>query len=344
VAQFPLEKYSSTEKLRFAIRVIPQLQVEDPEELKLEDLIRWLVQGPLFQALDVTISVMSQGFLTLLFLAFFLVSDVSSFESSFELKGFSHEIRSTVRRYMRIKTMMALAVSTSCGLFYWYMKVDLLFVFCFASFILCYIPTIGNTIAVILPLPLVLLDPTKHWGDLILVFAAPFTVHQLATNLVEPKLLGSSLGLHPIVVLVCLAFWTTVWGAVGAILSVPLTAVFRLALERIDHPYSNPWVKVLRGGLPDFAWQGNSPTSESGHSTLNQAATAQPWSHWQPDRVLTKDTELQSSQGMMEAKQCTAERPPKTRGLLPRTPGEQGDVRAAGSETDLIDNRGVVDI
>merc|ERR1719440_2259467 len=85
--------------------------------------------------------------------------------------------------------------------------------------------------------------------DLALAFVLPFIIHQFASNLIEPKLLASSLDLHPIVVLLALAFWTTVWGAVGAILSVPLTAVVRLILLEVDHPYTQPVVNLLKGRL-----------------------------------------------------------------------------------------------
>lgn len=80
------------------------------------------------------------------------------------------------------------------------------------------------------------------------VFIVPFALHQLSTNLIEPKILADSLDLHPIVILISLAFWTTVWGAMGAVMSVPLTAVARLVLAEVDHPYSTPIVWMLKGG------------------------------------------------------------------------------------------------
>jgi hypothetical protein len=223
----------------------------DPENLKIESFMPWMAQGFLVDAIDFTFTMISMAFLTLLFLAFLLASDVDMIDSD-DYYGLLTKVRSSVRRYMRIKTWMALCVTVLIGLILWAMEVDLAVLFAILTFLLCYIPHVGYTIAVLAPLPLVFFDPTKTWGDFAIVFICPFIIHQFASNLIEPKLLASSLDLHPIVVLVALAFWTTVWGAVGAILSVPLTAVVRLTLLELNHPYTQPIVNLLSGRLrPD---------------------------------------------------------------------------------------------
>lgn len=247
VGDFPWNKYRDSEKLRLVLGAFPEL-AQDPDAIHFEGLLPWLLQGPLFNALDVTFSVVSQTFLTLLFVSF-LLSNVIAPGQTEDPAGFVHKVRTSVQRYIRIKSLTSFAVSVAIGAFYWHMSVDLWFLFFVATFVLCYIPHVGNTVAVIMPLPLVFLDPEKTVGDLLLVFIAPFVVHQLTANLIEPKMLASSLDLHPIVVLLALAFWTTIWGAMGAILCVPLTAVVRLLLLEFDHPYALPIVNLLKGQL-----------------------------------------------------------------------------------------------
>ncbi len=58
---------------------------------------------------------------------------------------------------------------------------------------------------------------------------------------------GRSLELHPVIVLLSLAFWFTLWGVVGAILSIPVTAVLRIVLSHIDHPYARVLIGLLEG-------------------------------------------------------------------------------------------------
>lgn len=141
-------------------------------------------------------------------------------------------------------------VAAAVTLLYLLFDVDLYFFFGVAAFVLCYIPHVGNMIAVIAPLILVFLDPTKTWTDLAIVFIVPFFIHQLALNLLEPAWLGSSLDLHPVIVLLALAFWTTVWGAAGSCLGVPITAVMRMLLLKVDHPYVNPIADLMKGRFP----------------------------------------------------------------------------------------------
>ena len=44
--------------------------------------------------------------------------------------------------------------------------------------------------------------------------------------------MGKSLNLHPVVVLLALIFWGTLWGMVGVILAVPVTAAVNILLEK----------------------------------------------------------------------------------------------------------------
>lgn len=247
ISGFPWQKYSTSVKLKPILEFFPIFGT-DPQNLNFETFLPWLLQGPLFDVLSVSLAVVSQIFLTLLFLSFLLAHDEpprSNEETEF--KGVWGKVRTSVRRYIRIKAIMAFAVSAATGTFMWYINVDLFFVFTFLTFILYFIPHVGNTVAVIVPLPLVYVDPMKSWADLAWVFIIPFGVHQLALNLIEPKLLASSLDLHPIVVLVSLAFWMTIWGAMGALLSVPVTAVARLTLIELKHPYATPILWLLKG-------------------------------------------------------------------------------------------------
>ena len=61
------------------------------------------------------------------------------------------------------------------------------------------------------------------------------------------QIFGQSLELHPVVVLMALAFWFSIWGVVGAILSIPVTAVIRIVLSHINHPYAKVVIRLLEG-------------------------------------------------------------------------------------------------
>mmetsp|Transcript_3469 Transcript_3469/g.8639 ORF Transcript_3469/g.8639 Transcript_3469/m.8639 type:complete len:566 (-) Transcript_3469:154-1851(-) len=320
IASFEWKKYTDSRNLRLLMSWFPQLG-DDPEKLRVDRMLPWLLQGPLFNALDLSLSIISQAFLTILFLVFLLAHHV--FESGRSLSGIQRKVRRSVRRYIRIKTMVVSVVSVLCGCFYYYMEVDLWFLFFVLTFVLCFIPHVGNTVAVLAPLLVVFLDPLKTWADLAICFIVPFVVHQLAANLIEPKLLASSLDLHPIVVLLALAFWSAVWGAVGAIMSVPLTAVLRMVLLDVHHPYAAPIVRLLKGqfskiGAP--ATPATSPMSRSpptkGSKALAspQRSILRPPDGSSPDEVRTPkaESEMTESRSMSEV------------GIRPETPTPEG--------------------
>eukprot|EP00435_Cladocopium_sp_Y103_P003154 s1371_g1.t1 len=55
------------------------------------------------------------------------------------------------------------------------------------------------------------------------------------------------LDLHPLIVVIALTFWSSVWGVAGAILSVPLTSVIRLWLEELENPYAQTAFMLING-------------------------------------------------------------------------------------------------
>jgi hypothetical protein len=95
----------------------------------------------------------------------------------------------------------------------------------------------------------------------------------LIGNVVEPKMMGRALNLSPFVIIVSLTFWTTVWGLVGAFLSVPITAAAVILCRNIQ-PLR--WFAILLSadGIPEasdepaepklkFSWPFNKTATES---------------------------------------------------------------------------------
>ena len=75
------------------------------------------------------------------------------------------------------------------------------------AFLLNFIPNVGGVISTLLPMPVVIFDPSKTWFDMLLAFVIPPTVHAIVGNFIEPRVLGGAMELHPIVVLLSLMLW-----------------------------------------------------------------------------------------------------------------------------------------
>jgi len=124
ITDFQWKKYEKSERMQLVLRWFPELGSET--EIKIENLLPWLLEGPIFNALDITLSIISQGFLTILFLAFLLATDAATARHE-DPNTLPAQIRLTVRRYIRIKTGTALFVSLACGTCYFLFGVDLFF-------------------------------------------------------------------------------------------------------------------------------------------------------------------------------------------------------------------------
>lgn len=89
--------------------------------------------------------------------------------------------------------------------------------------ILRFIPYIGAPTAALLPTVLTF-AVFQGWRQGLLVLAVFFCLEVVTANYAEPHLYGKQTGLSSLAVLVAAAFWTLIWGPVGLVLSVPLTA------------------------------------------------------------------------------------------------------------------------
>ncbi|HXZ26500.1 MAG TPA: AI-2E family transporter [Terriglobales bacterium] len=64
-------------------------------------------------------------------------------------------------------------------------------------------------------------------------------LHLFAINVLYPKLIGRRLQLNPLAVTIALLFWGWLWGAMGLILAVPITAALKIIFDHIEklRPY-----------------------------------------------------------------------------------------------------------
>lgn len=94
-------------------------------------------------------------------------------------------------------------------------------------FLLAYIPTIGSLLGILFPALLTLLQ----FGEIepFLLVAIPLALAQIIIgNVVEPRMMGRTLNLSPLVVMVSLVLWSIIWGVPGAFLCVPITVIFMI--------------------------------------------------------------------------------------------------------------------
>ena len=120
------------------------------------------------------------------------------------------------------------------------------------TFFLNFIPSIGAVVAILLPLPVILLTPMGSLDvmRIVLAFALPSLIHGFIGTVLEPCLFGHDLEIHPVVIMLALAIWYSLWGMVGALFAVPITAVCKIILQQLEHPYAEVFLDLLDLRLP----------------------------------------------------------------------------------------------
>ncbi|MBT32614.1 MAG: hypothetical protein CMO01_23375 [Thalassobius sp.] len=157
------------------------------------------------------------------------------------LNGFE-KVKTSIVTYIKVKVF----VSFLTGFAYWI--ICLIFGLKFAlfwgflAFILNFIPTFGSIIATIPPLLLGLIQ-LDSIGPLLFLTLTLFSAQTIFGNILEPKLMGTSLALNTITVLLGLVFWGYLWGVTGMVLSVPLLVVIKVILEEV--PGAEILVKLM---------------------------------------------------------------------------------------------------
>ena len=112
------------------------------------------------------------------------------------------------------------------------------------AFVLNYIPVLGSMVATLLPFSLAMIE----LNSFSLIFGLGFlmiTIQVTLGNIMLPRLMGKSLNLSPLVILLSLAFWGTIWGIPGMFLSVPIMVILNITLAQFE---STRWLAVIFSG------------------------------------------------------------------------------------------------
>ena len=85
------------------------------------------------------------------------------------------------------------------------------------TFFLNFIPNVGGLGAVLLPMPLIALDPQFSSAETAVSFLVPFGVNIFAKDVLEPKILGHATDLNPVTILLAILIYGSVWGVTGMV-------------------------------------------------------------------------------------------------------------------------------
>jgi predicted PurR-regulated permease PerM len=181
-------------------------------------------------------------FTTILFLFFLLVSGdtflrrlveiLPSFTNKRQAVDISQQVESDISAYLVTITLMNAAVGIATAMVMWLTGIGDPILWGAVAFLLNFVPILGPIFGVVIFLLAGLLTNDTLWQAL-LPSGLYLGIHLIEGQLLTPMLLAKRFILNPVLVIISLVFWFWMWGAPGAILSVPMLAITKIICDRI---------------------------------------------------------------------------------------------------------------
>jgi len=140
-------------------------------------------------------------------------------------------ISAMIRSFMVGNLLIGLFLGAVSTLIFWLLHVPFFYLVGFVSGFLSLVPYLGVVLAIAPPLFVGL----EHLGsqDIFAISFAVIALHLLALNVLYPKFLGNRMQLNPLAVTMSLLLWAWIWGAIGLVLAVPITAAMKIVFDHI---------------------------------------------------------------------------------------------------------------
>lgn len=136
------------------------------------------------------------------------------------------------RAYVVGNFVLGLLLTVASGIFFYLMNIPYFLLVAPISGFLSLVPYIGLPLA-ILPPVVAALPVFKALPPFLIIASVVGFFHLLALNLLYPKLVGSRVHLNPLAVTIALMFWGVLWGPLGLVFAIPITAGVKAVLDNM---------------------------------------------------------------------------------------------------------------
>lgn len=141
-------------------------------------------------------------------------------------------INDIFRAYISWQVFAAFMVGTLCSLSFWMFGVEFSFILGIICGFLNPIPYLGliSSLAISI-LTIVLVSPENMLHQILVIFITVNAIHSINAYLIEPNVLGKRVGLHPLLLFLSLFIFGGLFGFIGLLFAVPITAALMLFLK-----------------------------------------------------------------------------------------------------------------
>jgi len=150
-----------------------------------------------------------------------------------QVKETLDDLRDVLRDYLIGMSVVTLVVVALSSMFFLALGLDYPVLAGIASGIFNMVPYIGAVLAWIPGFMLAIIKwrAVSHFASIAFVLTA---IHVIAQNLIAPQLVGRQVRLNAVAITIALLFWGWVWGGMGLILGIPITAALRVICDHTE--------------------------------------------------------------------------------------------------------------
>jgi predicted PurR-regulated permease PerM len=141
-------------------------------------------------------------------------------------------ISNMIRSFMVGNLLIGLLLGSLSSLAFWMLHLPFFYFVGFLSGFLSLVPYMGILLALAPPIFVGLGHMDSQ--DLVTIVVILLGLHVIAMNILYPKFLGRRLQLNPLAVSLALLVWAWLWGAIGLLLAIPLTAGMKIIFDHVE--------------------------------------------------------------------------------------------------------------
>ena len=143
------------------------------------------------------------------------------------------DLGAMLRSYIVGNLIVALILGVASWIFFWIIGLGNSFLVGMVSGVSNLIPYLGTVISWIPPV-IVGLATFKSWEPFVGIALVLTFMHLIAVNVLIPSLVGRQVHLNALAVTISLLFWGWIWGGMGLLLGIPITAAVKVACDHVE--------------------------------------------------------------------------------------------------------------
>jgi predicted PurR-regulated permease PerM len=150
-----------------------------------------------------------------------------------QVKEALSDVTHVLRSYLVGTALVGVVLVIASWSFFWMMGLDFPFLTGLVSGLCNLVPYLGVVLSWTPPL-LVGLKQFHTVGPFLFIFAVLTVFHLVTANLLIPALVGWRVRLNALALTVSLLFWGWLWGPMGLLLAIPITAVVKVICDHVE--------------------------------------------------------------------------------------------------------------